>query len=69
MYTLAGYGDTGIPFLFWMNQDFLYNVVMAGCMYRRRNERYADCCVLERDRFRGGDSIMVWAAISHGYHS
>ena len=23
-------------------------------MYRRRNERYADWCVLERDRFGGG---------------
>ena len=39
------------------------------CMYRRRNERYADCCVLERDRFGGGRSVMVWAAIAHGYCS
>ena len=38
-------------------------------MYRRRNERYADCCVLERDRFRVGGSVMVWAAIVHGYRS
>ena len=26
------------------------------------NERYADCCVLERDRF-GGGSLMVWGGI------
>ena len=26
-------------------------------VYHRRNERYADCCVLERDRFRG---VCVW---------
>ena len=31
VYTLVGYGDAGIPFFFLMNQDFLYNVVMAGC--------------------------------------
>ena len=29
------------------------------CMYRRRNECYADCCVLERDRFRGG--VLSWS--------
>ena len=38
-------------------------------VYRRRNVRYADCCVLERDRFGGGGSVMVWAAIAHGYRS
>ena len=38
-------------------------------VYRRRNERYADCCVLERDRFGGMGSVMVWAAIAHGYRS
>ena len=31
VHTLVGYGDPGIPFFFRMNQDFLYNVVMAGC--------------------------------------
>ena len=39
------------------------------CVYCRRNERYADCCVLEQDRFGGGGSAMVWAAIAHGYPS
>ena len=31
-------------------------------VYRRKGERYADCCVIERDRF-GGGSVMVWAGI------
>ena len=38
-------------------------------MYRLRNERHADCCVLKRDRFGGGVFVMVWAAIVHGYRS
>lgn len=37
-------------------------------VYRRKNERYADACVLERDRY-GGGSIMVWGAIAHGFKS
>ena len=37
-------------------------------VYRRRGERFADACVLERDRF-GGDSVMVWGGISHGLTS
>ena len=28
-------------------------------IYRRKNERLADCCIRERDRF-GGGSVMVW---------
>ena len=32
---------------------------------RRRN----DCCILERNRFRGGGSVMVLAAIVHDYRS
>ena len=32
-------------------------------VYRRQNERYADCCVQERDRF-GGGSVMEWAGIA-----
>ena len=27
---------------------------------------YADCSVLERDRFMGGDSVLVWAGTAHG---
>ena len=37
--------------------------------YSRINEHYGDCCVLEQDRFGGGCSVMVWAAIAQGYHS
>ena len=33
-----------------------------------RGERFADACVLERDRF-GGGSVMVWGGISHGLKS
>ena len=35
-------------------------------VYRRRNECYADCCVLQRDRFGSGASVMVWARINYG---
>uniref|UniRef100_A0A8K9XJ96 Tc1-like transposase DDE domain-containing protein n=1 Tax=Oncorhynchus mykiss TaxID=8022 RepID=A0A8K9XJ96_ONCMY len=36
--------------------------------YRRRNERYIEACTLERDRFGGGGSIMIWDDVSqhHG---
>ena len=34
------------------------------CVYRLTGERYADACVVEADRFRGG-SVMVWGVISH----
>ena len=32
-------------------------------VWRRRGERYANCCVREADRW-GGGSVMVWGAIS-----
>ena len=35
---------------------------------RRRGERFADACVVERDRF-GGGSVMVWGGIAHGIKS
>ena len=31
-------------------------------VYRRTHERYADCCIIERDRF-GGGGVMVWGGI------
>ena len=37
-------------------------------VYRRRGERFADGCVVERDRF-GGGSVMVWGGISYGLKS
>jgi len=32
-------------------------------VWRRQGERYADCCVVEHDRW-GGGSVTVWAGIS-----
>ena len=50
MDTHIGYSDAGIPFPFHMNQDFcLIRGDGSVRVYRRRNERYADWCVLERD--------------------
>ena len=70
MYTLVGYGDAGIPLFFSDESRFsLQRGDGRVHVYRRINERYADCCVLERDRFGGGHSVMVWAAIAHGYCS
>ena len=37
-------------------------------VYRRRGERFADACFVERDRF-GGGSVMVWGGIAHGIKS
>ena len=31
-------------------------------VFRRKGERFADCCVVERDGF-GGGSVMVWGGI------
>jgi hypothetical protein len=36
-------------------------------VYRRRNEHYTEACTLERDRFGGGGSVMVWGGVSQ-YH-
>lgn len=33
-------------------------------VWRRKNERFAECNILERDPY-GGGSVMVWAGISH----
>ena len=34
-------------------------------VYRRREERFADACVIERDRF-GGSLVLVWSGIMGG---
>jgi hypothetical protein len=47
-----------------MNPDCVWSLVMGGCIYRRRGERFSDACVLETDRF-GGGSVMIWGGISH----
>ena len=46
----------------------LYRSDGRQCVYRRRGERFADSCVVERDRF-GGGSVIVWGGISHGLKS
>ncbi|CDQ97479.1 unnamed protein product [Oncorhynchus mykiss] len=33
-------------------------------VYHRRNEHYTEACTLERDRFGGGGSVMVWGGVS-----
>ena len=62
-YTLVGHGAAGIPFVFSDETRFsLQRGDGRVREYRRRNERYADCCVLERDRLGGGGggSVVVW---------
>uniref|UniRef100_A0AAZ3P4Z4 Transposase Tc1-like domain-containing protein n=1 Tax=Oncorhynchus tshawytscha TaxID=74940 RepID=A0AAZ3P4Z4_ONCTS len=34
------------------------------CVYRQRNACYTEACTLERGRFGGGGSIMVWGSVS-----
>ena len=36
-------------------------------MWKRRNERLADPCINETDRYGGGASLMVWGGISGLY--
>ena len=37
-------------------------------VYRRRGERFADACVVQRDRF-GGGSLMVTGSIAYNFKS
>ena len=46
----------------------LYRADGRRRVYRRRGERFADACVVERDRF-GGGFVMVWGGIAHGVKS
>ena len=39
------------------------------CIYRRRLERFADTCIVKRDRLGRGVSVMVWRGISYGVKS
>lgn len=43
----------------------LYRADGRPRVYRRKNERFADCCVIERDRF-GGGNVMVCGGIAYG---
>ena len=38
------------------------------CVWRRRGERYAECCVRQYNHW-GGASVMVWAGISFNHKS
>ena len=38
-------------------------------VYHRRNERYTAACTLERDRFGGGGSVMVWGSVSQHHQT
>uniref|UniRef100_A0AAZ3ST77 Tc1-like transposase DDE domain-containing protein n=1 Tax=Oncorhynchus tshawytscha TaxID=74940 RepID=A0AAZ3ST77_ONCTS len=38
-------------------------------VYCRRNERYTEACTLERDRFGGGGSVMVWGGVSQHHRT
>ena len=40
----------------------------VAALILRRGERFADVCVVERDRF-GGGSVMVWGGIAYGIKS
>ena len=46
----------------------LYRADGRRRVYRRRGERFADACVVERDR-SGGGCVMVWGGIAHGIKS
>ena len=47
-----------------------FNLSHAGGrerVYRRRGERFADVCVIERDRFGAGSiSVLVWDGVKGG---
>uniref|UniRef100_A0AAZ3QJE3 Transposase Tc1-like domain-containing protein n=1 Tax=Oncorhynchus tshawytscha TaxID=74940 RepID=A0AAZ3QJE3_ONCTS len=59
-------------------QKVLFTDVLRVCLtrgddrirvYRRRNERYTENCTLERDRFGGAGSVMVWGGVSQHHRT
>uniref|UniRef100_A0A8C7PBG7 Tc1-like transposase DDE domain-containing protein n=1 Tax=Oncorhynchus mykiss TaxID=8022 RepID=A0A8C7PBG7_ONCMY len=38
-------------------------------IYHQRIEPYAEACTLERDRFEGGGSVMVWGGVSQHHRT
>ena len=38
-------------------------------IYHRRKEHYTEACTLERDRFGGGGSVMVWGGVSQHHRT
>ena len=70
VYTVVGYGDAGIPFFPRMNQDFLYNMVMAGCACTVGEMNALLIVVLLNEIVSGvGGSVIVSPAIAYGYRS
>ena len=41
----------------------------GGRVWKRRDERLADPCISETDRYEGGASLMVWGGISGLYRT
>ena len=41
----------------------------GGRVRKRRNERLADSCISETDRYEWGASLMLWGGISGLYHT
>ena len=70
VHTNSSLDNNGIDFFSLTSQGFIIRQGDGRVrVYRRRNERYADCYILERDRFCGGGSVLVWAGIAHGFRT
>ena len=54
---------TGPLFVSLMSPGFVWTTDMRVRVWRMRNERFAEVCIAEHDRY-GGGSVMVWAGIS-----
>ena len=54
---------TGPPFFSLMSPGFVWTTDRRANVWRMRNERFAEVCIAERDRY-GGGSVMVWVGIS-----
>ena len=54
---------TGPPFFSLMSPGFVWTTDRRARVWRMRNERFAEVCIAEYDRY-GGGSVMVWAGIS-----
>ena len=52
--------------LFTDESKFNCNADGRARVFRRPRERYAQCCVVEVNRF-GGGGVMVWAGISRDF--
>ena len=67
--TSTGQGRTGGRFFFQMNPGLHCSIVMVGSGSTDVGMNVTLTCVLQRDRFGGGGSVMVWARISYGYRT